>query len=92
MPYTNKVRAGLATAVLAVGLGIAGAGVAFAAPPLTTSSPVPGPDHDAQMDRMMNGLPADRQAAIDAMHDRMNPAVTTMMSGDHMPGHGPARS
>ncbi len=96
MRNTNKVRAGIAAAVVALGVGAAGTGVAFA----TTATPPPAPaqtspgasdgspqqDNTANMDQLMaqmvQNLPADQRAAATQMHEQMRPAMQKMMSGN----------
>ena len=90
MAKTNKIRAGLTAAVLVIGLGAAGTGVAFAATPVAPAAaaqPAPGTGVDsAQMDQTMEAmvanLPADQRAAATRMHEQMRPAMATMMGGD----------
>ncbi len=97
MRNTNKVRAGIAAAVVALGVGATGTGVAFATTATTPPAPAqitPGagdggpqqPDNTARMDQMMQqmaqNLPADQRAAATKMHEQMRPAMQKMMSGN----------
>lgn len=95
MRNTNKIRAGITTAVLVFGLGAAGTGVAFAAPAaaptaaLAQVSPANNgvaPMHTApqmvEMDQMMaQKLPGDqRDAATTRMLKETRPRMAKMMS------------
>jgi hypothetical protein len=97
MRNTNKVRAGIAAAVVALGVGAAGTGVAFATTPTPPPAPAqtsPGasdgspqpPDNTANMDQLMaqmvQTLPADQRAAATQMHEQMRPTMQKMMSGN----------
>ncbi|MFC4949259.1 hypothetical protein [Pseudonocardia sp. GCM10023141] len=100
MMKTNKIRTGLAAAVLAIGLGAAGTGVAFAAtpapaPPAAESDTAAPADPTAQLHRMdqmmatmVASVPADQRAAATRMHEQMRPAMTKMLSEGGMNGMG----
>lgn len=89
MKTTNKVRAALTTAVVVLGIGAGGIGVAFAAPeqpPPPAAQPAEGDalvtEMDQMMQQMVRDLPADQRDAATRMHEQMRPAMQQMMSGD----------
>jgi len=96
MRTTHKIRVGLAAALLVIGLGAAGTGVAFAATPSAPSPPAtaqatPGPGNDSgqppssdaqltQMDQMMNQMVANLPADQRAAATRMHEQMPPAMA------------